>query len=127
LSVEKQEPINVLVGSKSVAPHLGLRAGVRIGDAVVELNGLFRLVASYRESPDTTGGKGLGYSALIGGAFRYWITDFFGAFADVHYDFTHVGFDGAGTRVKFADDPVLMDATIRAAEVRAAIGVTFAI
>jgi hypothetical protein len=127
LSVQQQQPIDIVVGSTSIAPHLGLRAGIRIGAVTMEAKGLVRLIASYRESPRRTGESSLGYSVLAGAAARYWITDFFGAYAEVAYDFTRIGFEGAGTRVKFEGDPELVEATVFAAEIRAALGVTFAL
>ena len=127
LAVQKQEPIDVVVGSSAIAPHVGLRAGLRIGDVTMEARGLFRLIVSYEETPDSTGERGFGTSYLVGAAARYWITDYLGAYADVAYDFTRVGFEGAGTRIKFEGDPELMNATVFAAEIRAAVGVTFAL
>jgi hypothetical protein len=127
LAVQQQQPIDIIIGSTSIAPHLGLRAAIRIGAVTMEAKGLFRLIAMYRESPHRTGDGSLGYSVLAGAAARYWITDFVGAYAEVAYDFTRIGFDGAGTRVKFEGDPELVEATVFAAEIRAALGVTFAL
>jgi hypothetical protein len=127
LAVQRQEPVDVLVGFQSIAPHGGLRAGLRIGDLTMEALGLFRVVASYKEAPATTGNDGLGISFAVGATARYWIIDNLGAYVNVGYDFTRVGFEGPGTRVGFKDDPALVDASVYAEEVRLAFGVAAAI
>jgi hypothetical protein len=127
LSVDKQTPYTVVVGSSALAPSLGARVGVMLGALEIEASGRLNLVVSYSESPTSTGSSGGGIGTKVAGGGRYWLNDFVGVSFALGYEFMRVGLKGAGNRTVFMMDPPLMNATVYSADVKLTLGVVLAI
>lgn len=127
LSVEAQEPHAVVLSWSSVAPFAGARLGVVLDALTLELDPRFKLVVSYGEAPDTTGDGGSGIGVGIGATGRYWVSDHFGMSFRLAYDYSQVSFSGKGTRIPFAEDPALVDASAYSSDLRASVGVVLAL
>jgi hypothetical protein len=127
LSVDKQVPVTVVVGSSAFAPSLGGRFGVIVGAIEVEAVARANFVVSYSESPFTTGGSGGGFGLLVGAGGRFWVTENVGVGFNVGYDFMKIGLKGDGTRISFMGDPQLTNASVYSSDWKAALGAIVAL
>lgn len=127
LKVQAQEPYSVIIGAASWAPQLGGRLAFRFARQwTIDATVLGRLIVGFSEGDTSTGDGGSGTGFALGLRGRYWLTDWFAAQAGLGYDYTKVGLSDAGTRVTFAGDPALVDATVYQEEVRLHFGAAVA-
>lgn len=127
LSVESQAPYAVVISSSQIAPAIGTRFGLGLGDLVLEAKLALELVVSYSESPDKTGEDGGGIGLLLGAGLRYWVSENFGVFMDLAYDYTRITFNGEATRTPFIEDPKIENATVFSGNLKTALGVAVAL
>lgn len=127
LSVDEQSR-PVVLSYNALEPQVGTR--VLFGateDLELELDLRFRWIASYGESPRTTGDGGGGFGFRAGGGGRYWLSREFGIGLSASYDYSKVALTGTGDRPRFENDPELVDANVAASNLRVALGAILAL
>jgi hypothetical protein len=127
LSVADQEPIDIVLSSSRVEPNVGLRIGLGLDALALEANAKLGFIASYSESPDSTGDGGGGIGLELGATLRYWMSDNFALYLGAEYAYAQIGFDGVGTLIRFEDAPPLQNASLFVADFKTTIGAALAL
>ena len=127
LSVDEQSR-PVVLSWNALEPQLGTK--VLFGateDFELELDLRFRWIASYSESPRTTGEGGSGIGFRAGGGGRYWLSREFGIGLSAAYDYSNVSLSGTGDRPRFENDPELVDASVASSNLRVGLAAILAL
>jgi hypothetical protein len=122
LDVDQQQPFSLVIGSKTVLLPLGLGLGLRFQRLTLEANARLGFIASYLESPASTGDSAGGLDLYTGAVARYWISSTLGVFFQGGYEFTRISMSGPGTRTIPSASPALMDALIFSGNAKGILG-----
>lgn len=117
------EPFDVVLSSLAVVPTLGAVAQVELGGALTLRAGAhFRWIAAYAESP-TRSGEGAGGLGLQLGLEASWaVVSWLAVELGLRYQYSAVGFSGAGTRAPFANDPPIVEASAQYEDLKLGLG-----
>ncbi len=117
----------ILVSSTLLAVQAGALARLPINDVLeINLQAEGGLIASYSESPSTSGGGGSGFTAAGEIGARIWLSPSIAIAFDNRFTYEQLSFTGAPTRILPASEQAnLQNVSVSTKDLRASVGVAF--
>lgn len=117
---------DVVLSARALVPELGFEARYELTpDLQLALEARFRLIASYAETPAASGDAGSGVGVVIGGGAEWSLRSWLALELQLRYQYSAVSFSGVASRVAFADDPPLVDASADFEDLKLTLGPRF--